>query len=68
MNAWSNRILALLALAGFALFLFIIAWWVREPDLIIVLTIVVAMAAYDFWGHPWRQRRAEERAQGESDA
>ena len=44
-----DAILSLVALAGFAAFLFILGWWVREPDLTIVLAIGVAMAAYDFW-------------------
>ncbi len=61
MSGWADRIIAFVALASFALFLFIIAYWVREPDLIIVLVAVVAMIAYDFWGHPWRTRRRNER-------
>ncbi len=44
-----DAILSLVALAGFAAFLFVLGWWVREPDLIIVLAIGVALAAYDFW-------------------
>ena len=49
----TDAVLSILALAGFVAFLFILGWWVREPDLIIVLAIGVAMAAYDFW-RSWR--------------
>jgi len=63
MSGWTDRIIAFFALAGFSVFLFIIAWWVREPDLIIVLAVVVAMIVYDFWIHPWRSRRAAARRQ-----
>lgn len=51
-----NAILSVLALAGFIAFLFILGWWVREPDLIIVLIIGAVMAAYDFW-RAWRMDR-----------
>ena len=44
-----NAFLSALALAGFVLFLGIIAWFVREPDLIIILALGVLGAAYDFW-------------------
>jgi hypothetical protein len=45
----TDAILGTLALLGFAAFLFILGYWVREPDLIVVLAIGFAMAAYDFW-------------------
>lgn len=44
-----DAILSAIALAGFVAFLFILGFWVREPDLIVVLLIGAAMAAYDFW-------------------
>lgn len=44
-----NAILSILALASLAFYLGIIAWFVREPDLIILLTLGVVLAAYDFW-------------------
>ncbi|MBZ8131932.1 hypothetical protein [Afifella sp. IM 167] len=66
MSTWTDRIIAFLALACFAAFLFIVAWWVREPDLILVLLVVVAMIAYDFWIHPWRSRRAIARERKET--
>jgi hypothetical protein len=45
----TDAILSILALAGFVAFLFILGWWVRQPDLIVVLAIGVLMATYDFW-------------------
>ena len=30
-------------------FLGILVWWVREPDLIIVIALVIALAIYDFY-------------------
>lgn len=44
-----DAILSILALAALVFFLGIIAWFVREPVLIIVLMLGVAGAAYDFW-------------------
>lgn len=44
-----DAILSAIAFAGFVAFLFILGFWVREPDLIVVLAIGAAMAAYDFW-------------------
>ncbi|WP_034490570.1 hypothetical protein [Afifella pfennigii] len=68
MTGWMDRILAFIAVAGFTLFLFITAYWVRQPDLIAVLVIVVAMVVYDFWVHPWRMRKAaEDRDHGASE-
>ncbi len=52
----TDAILSIIALAGFVAFLFILGWWVLEPDLIVVLAIGVVMAAYDFWrAHRQRQ-------------
>lgn len=45
----TDAILSLLALAGFLAFLFILGYWVRQPDLIVVLVIGGGLAAYDFW-------------------
>ena len=44
-----NAFLSILALASFILFVGIVAWFVREPDLIVVLSLGVLGAAYDFW-------------------
>ncbi|MFW6077313.1 MAG: hypothetical protein ACOC71_06155 [Hyphomicrobiales bacterium] len=43
-----NAFLSILALASFALFLGIIAWFVRETDLIVMLSLGVVLAAIDF--------------------
>lgn len=43
-----NVILSILALASLTFYLGIIAWFVREPDLIILLTLGVVLAAVDF--------------------
>ena len=44
----TNAILSILALASLAFYLGIIAWFVREPDLIILLTFGLVLAAVDF--------------------
>ena len=54
-----DAILSLLALAGFTAFLFILGYWVGEPDLIAFLAIGVGLAAYDFW-RAWRMDRSGE--------
>jgi NADH:ubiquinone oxidoreductase subunit K len=43
-----NAILSILALASFAFFLGIIAWFVRQPDLIVLLAFGLVLAAVDF--------------------
>ncbi len=43
-----NRFLALIAFAGFAAFVGILAWEVPSPDLVIVILVTLALVAYDF--------------------
>ncbi|MEO0820820.1 MAG: hypothetical protein AAF074_10400 [Pseudomonadota bacterium] len=43
-----DLLLAILALAGFGGFLFIIVSFVPEPELILVVGVAVGMAVYDF--------------------
>lgn len=49
--------LSLIALSGFGSFLYVIAVFVPEPDLLIVIGVAFAMALYDFWIRPLVQRR-----------
>jgi hypothetical protein len=51
-----NGFLSILALAGFVFFLGVIAWFVRHPDLIVILAFGVVLAAIDFW-RSFRERR-----------
>ena len=41
-------VLALVAVACFVLFLGVLAWYVPQLDLLVVLCIGIAMAIYDF--------------------
>ncbi|MCB1829082.1 MAG: hypothetical protein H6964_00215 [Chromatiaceae bacterium] len=45
----TDRIMALLALATMIAFLVVVAAFVPDIDLIIVIILVSAMAIYDFW-------------------
>jgi len=58
-----DRIVALVALGCFVFAISVIPLWVPEPDLIIIVSICVAMAIYDFYRMlvivP-RQKAAEE--------
>lgn len=45
-------ILSLVGIAGFGTFLYVIASFVPETDLLIVIAIAFAMAVYDFWIRP----------------
>lgn len=45
----TDKVLAVLSMLLLIGFLGILAWWVREPDLIIVIVLVIGMAAYDFY-------------------
>ncbi|GMG82672.1 hypothetical protein LNKW23_18850 [Paralimibaculum aggregatum] len=56
-----------LAIGALAFFVAIMAWHVPEPDLIICISVVVAMAAFDF-AREWFQHRngtAEGAADGD---
>lgn len=52
-----DRFVALIALASVAGFLYVFIWRVPELDLTIVLAIVVALAAFDFFGDLLRRRK-----------
>lgn len=49
-------VLSFVALAGFIAFVGIIAVFVPEPDLIIVIGVTVSLAVYDFWIRPLVKR------------
>lgn len=44
-----DRIIAILALGAFVLFIAVIIIWVKEIDLIVIAGICIAMAGYDFY-------------------
>ena len=44
-----DRVFAVLSLLALVGFMGIVTWFVNEPDLWIVVIVVLAMAAYDFW-------------------
>jgi hypothetical protein len=50
-------ILSLIGLAGFIVFLAVIAIYVPEPALLAVIAIAVALAVYDFWVRPFVRKR-----------
>jgi hypothetical protein len=45
----TDKIMAILALATMIVFLGVVAWFVPEIDLIIVIAFVSLLAIYDFW-------------------
>lgn len=45
----TDKIMAVLALLTFVAFLGVVAWFVPEIDLIVVIALVSALVAYDFW-------------------
>lgn len=49
--------LSLVGLSGFILFVGIIASFVPEPDLLVVIAVAVGLAVYDFWIRPFVKRR-----------
>lgn len=44
-----DKIIVILALAGLIAFNSVVLWFVSEPDLIIVVSSVLALTCYDFW-------------------
>jgi len=47
--SWSDKIIAFFGLVGLIAFNAVILIWVAEPDLIILVSIGLILAAYDFW-------------------
>ena len=47
--SWSDKIIAFFGLIGLITFTAVILIWVAEPDLIILASIGLILAAYDFW-------------------
>ena len=45
----TDKIMALVALATMITFLGVVAWFVPDIDLILVITFVSLLAIYDFW-------------------
>lgn len=45
----TDKIMAILALATMIVFLGVVAWFVPDIDLIIVIALVSLLAIYDFW-------------------
>ena len=45
----TDKIMAVLALATMIAFLGVVAWFVPDIDLIIVIAVVALLAIYDFW-------------------
>jgi hypothetical protein len=44
-----DKIMAIIALATLVAYLGVVAWFVPEIDLVIVISFVSLLAAYDFW-------------------
>lgn len=61
----TDRILALVALAGFILFLGIIVSYVPHPDLVTVVIIVILMACYDFGRELFTRKDEDNGTNGE---
>jgi hypothetical protein len=53
----ADKILALVGLAGLIVFNSVVLIWVAEPDLIIIVSLGLILAAYDFWRSVFRQSR-----------
>lgn len=49
-------VLSVVGLGGFIVFLGVIASFVPQPDLLAVIGVTLAMAAYDFWVRPLIKR------------
>jgi hypothetical protein len=55
----SDKIMAFIALATMIVFLAVVAWFVPDIDLIIVIAFVSALAIYDFWQSLRRRDRGK---------
>ncbi|GBE44260.1 MAG TPA: hypothetical protein ENH05_00985 [Rhizobiales bacterium] len=55
-----DKILVFISMAALIAFLGVVVGFVREPDLIIVTTLIVALAAHDFWITVFKRRNGPE--------
>jgi hypothetical protein len=54
-----DKILAFVALLGLIAFNAVVLIWVAEPDLIILVSVALLIAAYDFWRSVFKKSRDE---------
>lgn len=54
-------ILSIVGLGGFILFVGIVAVFVPEPDLVVVIGVTLSLAIYDFWVRPLVKRGRRQR-------
>lgn len=55
----TDKIIAFIGLLGLIVFNSVILIWVAEPDLIILVSIALLLAAYDFWRNVFSRPREE---------
>jgi len=55
----SDKILAFIGLLGLVVFNSVILIWVAEPDLIILVSVALLLAAYDFWRTVFSKSRGD---------
>ena len=55
-----DKALAIVSILGLTAFVGILVWFIREPDLTIIITIVVVMAAADFYLLAFRNKKSDE--------
>lgn len=53
----SDKIIALFALLALIVFNSVVLIWVAEPDLIILVSVGLILAVYDFWRDVFRKPR-----------
>lgn len=51
----TDKLLAVLSFAALVAFCAVLVWFVPEPDLTIVVVVVVALGAYDFYQTAFRR-------------
>ncbi|RIA56907.1 hypothetical protein [Dichotomicrobium thermohalophilum] len=56
----ADKIIAFIGLLGLIVFNSVILIWVAEPDLIILVSIALLLAAYDFWRTVFSKPREED--------
>ena len=59
MSSITEKIVALVALAGFILFVAVLVWFVAEIDLTIIVVGSVALACVDFYQTLFKRKNAD---------
>ncbi len=55
-----DKVLAIVAILTLFAFVSVVVWYVPEPDLTIIIVIVLVMAVFDFYLQTFRKKNSDD--------